>query len=210
MPTDTDEVGRGRPGRPLLHDDDEVLTAALAAFAEAGYEAMSLRSLGRTLGLSHGALNQRFGSKDALFRAAVEHGFGGLAQAMADHGGWPVAPGVDGLRLAIRAFLLASADRPQIMRLMNTLGITGSERLDHVYDRFVVQMVEPLRRAAEAGVARGTDISTRELFFLVAHGGPAAFTLRGLSDHFDGVDGRLEPVAYAEHMATVLVRTLGG
>src|SRR3712207_479408 len=91
-----DRPGRGRPQR---HGDDEVLTAALAAFADAGYEAMSIRSLGRELVLSHGALNQRLGSKDRLFYAAVDHGFGGLADAMAEHvARWPAATGLDALR----------------------------------------------------------------------------------------------------------------
>jgi AcrR family transcriptional regulator len=204
--------GRGRkPGRPQLHGDDEVLTAALAAFAEVGYEAMSIRSLGRRLGLSHGALNQRFGSKDKLFYAAVDHGFGDLAKAMAQHATrWPAASGLDQLRNGIRGFLLASAERPQIMRLMNTLGITATERLGYVFEHHIGPMIEPLRTAALAAEpTRGSPTSTRELFFLVAHGAAAAFTLEGLSEHFDATDGRLDPEVYAARMADVLVGTLG-
>ena len=198
-------------GRPLLHSDAEVLDAALAAFAAAGYEATSIRSLGRDLGLSHGALNQRFGSKERLFRAAVDHGFGGLNAAMAEHAAdRPVADGVDALREGIRAFLLASAERPHIVRLMNTLGIAPSERLDYVYDAHVLPMIEPLRQAALAAAPSALGrISTRELFFLVAHGAAAAFSLRALSDRFDDIDGTLDPERYAERMADVVLRTLG-
>jgi AcrR family transcriptional regulator len=203
-------AARGR-GRPQLHADDEVLDAALAAFAEVGYEAMSIRSLGRDLGLSHGALNQRFGSKDKLFYAAVDHGFGGLARSMSDHvTRWPAATGLSGLRYGFRAFLLAAAERPHIMRLMNTLGIAASERLDYVFERHIDPMIEPLREAAAtAELTGGASISTRELFFLVAHGAAAAFTLQGLSAHFDSTDGRLDPERYAEHMADALIRILG-
>ena len=198
-------------GRPQLHADEEVLTAALAAFAEVGYEAMSIRSLGRDLGLSHGALNQRFGSKDKLFYAAVDHGFGGLADAMAQHTlRWPTATGLDALRNGIRAFLLASAERPQIVRLMNTLGIAASERLDYVFEHHISPLVEPLRQAALTSEPTAfARISTRELFFLVAHGAAAAFSLQALSYHFDDTDGRLDPEHYAEHMAEVLLRSLG-
>lgn len=204
----TDKRGRGRP---QLHGDAEVLTAALAAFAEVGYEAMSIRSLGRGLGLSHGALNRRFGSKDKLFYAAVDHGFGGLADAMAEHAArWPEAHGLDALHNGIRAFLLASAERPQIMRLMNTLGITPSARLDYVFEHHIGPIIEPLRSAAIAAEPPALGhISTRELFFLVAHGAAAAFTLQGLSAHFDSTDGRLDPERYADHMTQVLIRTLG-
>lgn len=198
-------------GRPQVHGDEEVLTAALAAFAEVGYDAMSIRSLNRDLGLSHGALNKRFGSKDKLFYAAVDHGFGGLTDAMARHAAtWPPADGFEALRNGIRAFLLASAERPQIVRLMNTLGITTSERLDYVFEHHIEPIIGPLRHAALASEPTAlARISTRELFFLVAHGAAAAFSLQALSDHFDASDGHLDPERYAEHMATVVLRTLG-
>ena len=199
-------------GRPQLHADDEVLSAALAAFAEVGYEGMSIRSLSRDLGLSHGALNQRFGSKDELFYAAVDHGFGGLADAMSEHVSRWRAPetGLDTFRNGIRAFLLASAERPEIVRLMNTLGITPSKRLDYVFERYITPMVEPLRQAVLASRPTAlSGISTRELFFLVAHGAAAPFTLEGLSDHFNPADGPLDAERYAQHMAEVLLRTLG-
>lgn len=213
MPVTTQREPDRRPGRgrPQLHSDDEVLTAALAAFADVGYEAMSIRSLGRDLGLSHGALNQRFGSKDTLFHAAVGHGFGDLADAMAEHAArWPASIGRDALRDGIRAFLLASADRPQIVRLMNTLGIAPSERLDHVFEQYIDPIVEPLRDAARTAESTALSrITTRELFFLVAHGAAAAFSLQALSDQFDPIDGPLDRERYAEHMAEVLLRTLG-
>jgi hypothetical protein len=54
-----------------------------------------------------------------------------------------------------------------------------------------------------------SQISTRELFFIVAHGAAAPFTLRALSDQFNQLDGRLDPEVYAENMAEAVLRTLG-
>ncbi len=210
-PPSTDPTGPAR-GRPQLHTDAEVLRAALAAFAAAGYEAMSIRSLGRELGLSHGALNQRFGSKEKLFYAAVDHGFGGLNRAIVEYMGRgpDSASDLDTLRLGLRAFLLASAERPELVRLMNTLGIVDSDRLDYVFARFVAPTVEPLRQAVAASRPTGhAEISGRDLFFLVAHGAAAPFTLRALSDRFDDTDGTLDPETYAAHMAEIILRTLG-
>ena len=62
-------------GRPRIRQDDEILGAALEAFAAQGYDAMSLRSLNAQLGLSHGTISQRFGTKERLYFAAIDLGF---------------------------------------------------------------------------------------------------------------------------------------
>src|SRR6202012_4184657 len=72
MATDAVQTAQTR-GRPRIRDDDEILRAALHAFAEHGYDGMSLRTLNAEMGLSRGTINQRFGSKEQLCHAAVEH-----------------------------------------------------------------------------------------------------------------------------------------
>ncbi|MDT7670530.1 MAG: TetR/AcrR family transcriptional regulator, partial [Pseudonocardiales bacterium] len=67
---------RGRPRKdsgPAPVDD--VLAAALHAFATHGYQGVSVRTLNRELGVSHNLLHQRFGSKEAIWYAAVDWGF---------------------------------------------------------------------------------------------------------------------------------------
>jgi AcrR family transcriptional regulator len=59
--------------------NDDLLPLALEAFADLGYEGASMRDLCRRLGVSHNLLHQRFGSKDRLWYAAVDHGFKALA-----------------------------------------------------------------------------------------------------------------------------------
>ena len=69
-----------RRGRPKIHADDDVLEAALRDFAVYGFEGTSLRSLNAELGLSHGTINQRFGTKERLYLEAVDYGFQKLLQ----------------------------------------------------------------------------------------------------------------------------------
>ena len=92
---------RGRPPAddPSVIPTDALLDAALAAFAERGYEGTSVRELARTLGVSHNLIPQRIGAKDELWRRAVDHGFARLALALADVvvGGDP--PGDDLVKL---------------------------------------------------------------------------------------------------------------
>lgn len=210
----TSQLSSGLPsrGRPRLVDDDAVLDAALAAFAEAGYEGMSMRSLNRTLGLSHATVNQRYGSKESLYDAAIEHGFRGLIADLNAIVGAEDAPNdpLDELRLRFRAFLVASARRPDIGRLMNNEGLHRSRRLDRIFQRFVEpamrRTTELMQRLEEDG--RIVPVSERLIFFTLTQGGAMPFTLRGLSTQFDARSGRLDPDAHARESADFLVRGL--
>jgi hypothetical protein len=102
------------------------------------------------------------------------------------------------LREGLRTFLLASSERPELVRLMNTLGISDSDRLDCVFDRYIEPSVKSLRQAIETTHPSALDrISNRELFFLGAHGAAAPFTSRGLSDRFNETDGALDPTGWS-------------
>jgi len=54
---------------------DEIVAAALHAFAEGGYAGTSTESIARAVGVSQPYLFQLFGTKRELFLAAVRHGF---------------------------------------------------------------------------------------------------------------------------------------
>ncbi len=51
-------------------------------------------------------------------------------------------------------------------------------------------------------------MSARALFFLVAHGAEAPYTLTALSEGFDGIDGALDETAHAELVTDFIVRGL--
>lgn len=60
-------------GRSKSFDEDEVLYAAMHAFRERGYEATSIKHLEQVTGLLPGSLYHSYGSKQALFRDALDH-----------------------------------------------------------------------------------------------------------------------------------------
>ena len=121
-----------RRGRPKIHADGAILDSALRVFATHGYEGMSMRSLNSELGLSHGTINQRFGTKDELYLEAVDHGFAALLRDMAELTNSEPLPDdpLEELRVRFRAFLLASARRPHLNRLINNEGVNPSPMLD--------------------------------------------------------------------------------
>jgi AcrR family transcriptional regulator len=199
-------------GRPRIREDHEILQAALEAFARHGYDAMSLRSLNTELGLAHGTINQRFKSKEQLYFAAVDHGFATfiaeIARVQARRPS-PATP-LDELAEMIRAFLVAAAARPELGRLMNSEGLQRSERLDHIVRTVLEPSFMPfaatLRRLVDDAVIH--PVSARALFFLVAHGAEAPYTLTALSSAFDDHDGVLDESAHAEMVTSLIVRGL--
>jgi len=199
-------------GRPKIVQDDEILNAALKRFAELGYEGISLRTLSTDLGLSHSAVGQRYGTKENLFRHAVaaefDRFFAAIGTARAT---WPeVQDDLQELRVLVHSFLTAAASFPSLGQLMNREGVDRSDRLDFIFETAIVPQISPLielldRLRSEKLIY---PIPTRSLFFLVAHGAEAPFTLRGFSAEFDPYDGELDVHSHIDVMTDFVMRAI--
>jgi AcrR family transcriptional regulator len=208
---------RRRPsGRPRSEDSpaslDDILGAALKAFATQGYDGVVLRTLNRELGVSHNALNGRFGSKEALWYATVDWAFQSLVLRLATAFDPTVTDPLDQLRITMRTFLEYSAERPELLGLMNIEGRQDTDRLAYVYSTYIQPALAPVHRLLDHLVAAGRTrpIPLRTFNFLLAHGAGAQFTLRPLARHFDPTDP-LDPAevkAHAELAADLIVRAL--
>jgi TetR/AcrR family transcriptional regulator len=178
---------RGRPKGEESLPVDVILAVALKQFATLGYEGASLRTINRELGVSHNLIYQRFGTKEDLWRAAVDYGFGGLINELHAAFDPTVSEPLEQLRLVIRQFLIYSAAHPELLALMNNEGRQDTERLRYIYKAYTepsqVPIVRLLRHLAEEGTIR--PISHRAFFFLVTHGGAAPFTLAPLATLLD-------------------------
>jgi TetR/AcrR family transcriptional regulator len=192
-----------RTGRPKAQDApvtvEQILDAAFRAFATYGYDGVAVRTLNRELGVSHNLIHQRFGSKRGLWYAAVDRAFHQQVTALATAFDPTLADPLDQLNHAIRRFVRYSAERPELVGLMNIEGRVDSERLDYIYDNYVAPALTPLGRLLDHLHKNGRirPISLRALFFLIAHGAAAPFTLAPLARHFDNTDP-LDPAQVAE------------
>jgi AcrR family transcriptional regulator len=195
-----------RAGRPKTQDApvtlEQILDAAFRAFATYGYDGMVVRTLNRELGVSHNLIHQRFGSKKGLWYAAVDRAFSQQVTELATAFDPTLTDPLDQLNYAIRRFVSYSAERPELLGLMNIEARVESERLDYIYDNYVGPALAPLGRLLDHlhGEGRIRPISLRALFFLIAHGAAAPFTLVPLARHFDSVNP-LDPAEVAEHSA---------
>jgi AcrR family transcriptional regulator len=195
-----------RRGRPKTEDVpaalDDILAAALRAFATHGYEGASVRTLNRELGVSHNLIHQRFGSKQGLWYAAVDRAFGQQVTELATGFDPTLDDPLDQLNHAIRRFVSYSAERPELLGLMNIEARVDSERLDYIYENYIAPALAPLGRLLDHlhNNGRIRPISLRALFFLIAHGAAAPFTLAPLARRFDNADP-LDPSQVAAQAA---------
>ena len=202
-------------GRPRAEDApvtlEQILDAAFRAFATYGYDGVAVRTLNRELGVSHNLIHQRFGSKQALWYAAVDRAFGQQVTRLATGFDPTLADPLDQLDHAIRRFVHYSAERPELLGLMNIEARVDSERLDYIYDNYIAPALAPLGGLLEYLHEQGRirPISLRALFFLIAHGAAAPFTLAPLARHFDDTDP-LAPDQVAEHAALTADVITGG
>jgi AcrR family transcriptional regulator len=194
-PVGGEKRGRGRPkndARPIA-PEAELLDLALDAFADSGFEGMSVRDVCRRLGVSHNLIHQRFGSKEQLWYAAVDHGFGQLASELATAANDAPDDDLERLRAVVIRFLEVSASSPALLRIMNAEAARPGPRLDYLFATFIQPtsevVAEVLDRLERAGRVRSIPAGLFHL--LVAHGLGAPLSLAPLAGKFnDGTGGR--------------------
>jgi AcrR family transcriptional regulator len=202
-------VNMGSVGTNRTATDEAVmLDAALDAFAEHGFDGTSVRDIARNLGVSHNLFPQRFGSKDRLWRAAVDHGFAQVARQIHIEV-VPDDPFVT-LRNTIVAFVEATARRPEVLRILTQEAATPGPRLDYLYERHVEPATVPVERALEGlrrhGLAR--PIPRAGFYFLLTHAAAGPLALAPLSEKFGHRLSADDPVAlrdYAQSIADLII-----
>jgi len=186
-----------------------VLQGALDAFAENGYDGTSVRELSRRLGVSHALLTARFGSKEGLWFAAMEHALKETEKTWREVAVSTEVDDLEALRLGVIRQVTFSAAHPQVMRVMSHEGAIDSPRVRFVVDRFINPLRPGVERILARLVAAGRirPVPYATLHFLTVVGGGAIFAnpveaaLLGAPAHPSAADIR----AHAETVADVLI-----
>ena len=202
--------GRGRPaGGDSPLSDDRLLDGALELFAEVGFDGASVRELCRRLGVSHGLVHQRFGSKEKLWYAAVDRGFEDLAEEFLD-AAVRADDDVDEIRRVMVRFLEVTASRPALLQVINQEATLPGPRLDHIVDQYLspaIEVIEDvLSRLRAAGRVREVDAPV--VYVLITHGVGGVLSLTALADRLGLKEQRSDPDAYAAQVVDVILSGL--
>ncbi|WP_309646090.1 TetR/AcrR family transcriptional regulator [Phenylobacterium sp.] len=173
------DLAMAERGRPRSFDRDAALASAMEVFWLKGYEAASISDLTSAMGIGSPSLYAAFGSKEGLFREAVE-----LYGRLEGPEVWAAFEKAPTARAAVEAFLTATAQaftRPGKPRgclvtlsVMNTADASASVceamRLNRASGRN--DLAARLERAVSAGeLPRGLDVAAVANFYLTVQQG---------------------------------------
>ncbi|MDX3076953.1 TetR/AcrR family transcriptional regulator [Streptomyces sp. MI02-7b] len=150
---DVKEAARGKYA-PVRMDESEILRRGLAAFAELGYAATTMRELARRLEVSHNFINERYGSKWNFWCAVVDFGLRDTQSALdrllaesRDDG--------ERLRNVVVALYRVAANASGMNRLLSDESTRDSDRLDYLHQRFIKPFWDSIEPTVDRLMAAG-------------------------------------------------------
>ncbi len=201
----------GKPAEPTPKNRHRVVTrsqiidTALAEFADRGYEEATLAAISRKLGVTAPLLIYHFGSKERLWKEAMEVLFRRLERVVA--AAVEDGEGLDGLRASetlLRRLVYFFAANRELHRVLALEGSTKNPRLDWIADRYVLPLFAEIesvfRRAVDEGAIKPVKFDYALFMILGAAShyldskglvsalhGPQDLTLDRLNDYADQV-----------------------
>jgi AcrR family transcriptional regulator len=150
-----------------------IIEAALRAFGDAGFDGALTRTIAHNAGVQQPLINYHFGSKDGLWRAAVDHLFGQLEARVAE--AMPRLASLDprdALAAVLEHFVHFNADHPELARLMIKEATARTPRLEWIIDRHVRPSFEAVlslvRQAQRHGSLSGIEPASAYYLFMGA------------------------------------------
>ena len=191
---------------------ERILAAALDLFSELSFDGATTREIASRAGVTQPLLNHHFGSKDELWRAAVDGLFGELETALTARA--EGLRGVDELtaaKLLVREFVAFSAAHPQLHRVITQECKTDGPRMDWLVERHIRPRYEQTTAMFAHLVAAGhvPDIPVEHLYYLLTGAAPTMFVLAPECRRLTGIDPQAPEVVQA-HADAVITLIFGG
>lgn len=193
-------------GRTSKISRERILEASLKEFAENGYEGATTASVARRVGVTQPLIHYHFGSKEALWRAAVELAFARLTTVLqgAEDDMSRLGPRA-AIRTFARRFVYFNARYPEVSRLIIAESAVRGPRLEWMTEKHLRPMIQRLefmfRTGAQDGIVKPLNIPSLIFAFLGAV--PHFFDGAPLIDMLWGIDP-LQPDQVEAHAATLV------
>jgi len=193
-------------------DQTELLDRALEAFARSGYDGASMRDVCRELGLSHNYVYKQYGSKEALWYAAVDHGFGSLLEIFVDVVTSTEGDEIDRLRAVLVRFVEVCAESPALLQVINNEATAGGPRLDFITRAYIMPSMRLVDTLLQTLQSNGSvqPIPRGMFYFLFAHGAGGPFALPALARRFGDTADPTDPEALHAYAHQVVDFLLAG
>jgi len=182
---------RARQTAPASADQDgrqRILSVAIRSFADRGYDGTTTAGVARDAAVTQPLVHHHFGSKDGLWRAAMDAVFSNAARV----GDVPAdASPRDQLLAITERFVRFAAAHPEATRVMGREGATPSPRLTYLVDHYLREPFQRLAAVTRAGQRTGVvaaDLRPDLLLFLILGAGSHLFDATALARESLGID----------------------
>jgi len=135
---------------------ERILTAALTAFSENGFDGATTRDIAARAGVNQGLIKYYFDGKLKLWREAVDRAFEDL-RAILDTALGPdvVVDEIDQMRRMTRRYVHFVAEHPEFIRLMHDEGKRDGPRMRWLVDRHIRPMYTAITAVLDRARERG-------------------------------------------------------
>ncbi len=187
---------------------ERIISAAVTAFAEKGFEAASTRDIAERAGEDQGLLTYHFPSKDKLWRAAADRLFGEQAEVFE-----PLITSLefedprDRARAAIREYVRFAAAHPETFRFMVDEGNQSNARMRWLVDTHLKPRFEFMKTHGVVGATGMDESLAPHAFYALAGAGSLIFAVAPKCRRLSGLDPRKREAieAHADFIANLMV-----
>jgi AcrR family transcriptional regulator len=189
-----------------------ILERALLHFSERGFEAASLRDIAAEAGVTHAVIRLHFGSKDELWRAAIDLMFERQDvelryEAVSSLDRFTVSS----FRELVHRYVRYCARHPEHVRIMIHESLRDTERLAWVVNTHIKKVHAPLIRLIPRAIEEGIieDVPIHSLVYILTSASQMMFALGAEVGHLFGVETTDPQIVerHADAICAMLIRS---